>query len=88
MAIKELFAKNLKYYRFQKNLSQEKLAELSELNPKNISDYERAVACPTLPTIDKIANALNIEVYLLFKMDHINERLDDRIDIHNNRKKI
>lgn len=39
--LKECFAINLKWYRFNKNYTQEQLAELSNLTAKYISALER-----------------------------------------------
>ena len=80
--LKEYFAINLKWYRFEKNYTQEHLAELSNLTPKYISDLERGKFSPTLSKIEAIAHALNIEPYLLIKPDHVNDikQLPDKID--------
>lgn len=80
--VKEYFAINLKWYRFNKGYTQEKLAELSNLTPKYISDLERGKFSPSLSKIDSIAKALEIEPYLLLKPDHINDikKLPNRIN--------
>lgn len=44
--LKECFAINLKWYRFNKNYTQEYLAELSNLTAKYISDLERGKYSP------------------------------------------
>lgn len=64
--IKSIFAKNVKYYRLKIGLSQEKLAEVSGLHRTYISDIERKNRSISLDNIEKIAIALNIEVYKLF----------------------
>lgn len=64
--LKELLVYNIKYYRYVNQYSQEKLAELSRLSPRYITDIERGLHCPTIPKIESIANALNIEPYQLF----------------------
>ena len=63
------FAKNLKKYRNLKGLSQEKLAEVSELHRTYISAVEREQRNISLINIEKIAKALEIEAYLLLKQD-------------------
>lgn len=80
--LKEYFAINLKWYRFNKQYTQEKLAELSNLTPKYISDLERGKFSPSLSKIGSIAKALDIEPYLLLKPDHIDdtEELPNRIN--------
>lgn len=77
--LKECFAINLKWYRFNKNYTQEQLAELSNLTAKYISALERGKFSPSLSKIEAIANALGIEPYLLLKPDHLSE--DDFINI-------
>lgn len=86
--LKECFAINLKWYRFNKNYTQEYLAELSNLNAKYISDLERGKYSPSLSKIDAIAKALEIEPYYLLKPDHLNdsnnEYLNSRISKKHN----
>lgn len=77
--LKECFAINLKWYRFNKSYTQEQLAELSNLTAKYISALERGKFSPSLSKIEAIANALEIEPYLLLKPDHLNE--DEFINI-------
>lgn len=64
--LKDLLTFNIKYYRYVNNYSQEKLAELSKLSPRYITDVERGLHCPTIPKIESIAKSLNIEPYQLF----------------------
>lgn len=64
--LKDLLIYNIKYYRYLNNYSQEKLAELSKLSPRYITDVERGLHCPTIPKIESIANSLNVEPYQLF----------------------
>jgi len=64
--IRQVFAKNIKRYRLNKNMSQEKLAELSELHRTYISDVEREMRSISLDNIAKIASALEVEVNKLF----------------------
>ena len=62
-----IFAKNLKLYRNQKGISQEKLAELAGLHRTYISAVERERRNISLENIERIAKALEIEPYLLLK---------------------
>ena len=64
--LRDLLIYNIKYYRYLNNYSQEKLAELSMLTPRYITDVERGLHCPTIPKIESIAKSLNIEPYQLF----------------------
>ena len=64
--LRDLLIYNIKYYRYLNNYSQERLAELSKLSPRYITDVERGLHCPTIPKIESIAKSLNIEPYQLF----------------------
>lgn len=64
--LKDLLIFNIKYYRYMNNYSQEKLAELCNLSSRYITDVERGLHCPTIPKLELISNALNIEPYKLF----------------------
>ncbi|MDQ2085143.1 helix-turn-helix transcriptional regulator [Herbivorax sp. ANBcel31] len=64
--IKKLFSSNVRKYRNQKNISQEKLAEISGLHRTYISAVERAERSISLDNIQKIATALDIKIFKLF----------------------
>ena len=79
--VQEAFCINLKWYRFDRGLTQERLAELSNTTPKYISDLERGKFCPSLSKLQDIAKALNVEPYELLKPDHFQDSVDyKRID--------
>lgn len=78
--IRTIFSQNLKYYRISKNLSQSELAEKINLTDKYISDLERAKFSPSLETIEKVANSLDIEPYLLLKENEQAKSIPTRID--------
>ena len=82
--LKDLLIFNIKYYRYLNNLSQEKLAELSSLSPRYLTDVERGLHCPTINKIEEIAAALNIEPYMLFK--NIKRNKSIVINMENNRQ--
>jgi len=60
------FGITVKKYRLSENLSQEKLAELTGLHRTYISSVERGTRSISLNNIQKIATALNVEIYKLF----------------------
>jgi transcriptional regulator with XRE-family HTH domain len=66
MGIRQIFIQNLKYYRKQAGLTQEKLAEIIGMSTSYIGDMEARERFPSAETIDKIATALNIPVSTLF----------------------
>ena len=55
MKLKQIFGKNIKYYRFQKNLTQEEFAERVNLNPSYVSELECGKYGPTFEKIEEIA---------------------------------
>lgn len=61
------FGNNVREFRLKRNLSQEKLAELSDLHRTYIGGIERGERNLSLKNIYKIAEALNIKVSELFK---------------------
>lgn len=56
---------NIKFYRLNKKLSQEELAEQSDISIHFLRDLELGRKNPSLGTIDKIAHALGIKVFQL-----------------------
>lgn len=66
MNIIKVFGTNVRKYRKEKNISQEKFAELCDLHRTYISDIECFRRSISLDNIQKIADALNIETYKLF----------------------
>lgn len=65
--IKKIFGKNVRTYRETKGLSQEKLAHLCGLHRTYIGSIERGERNISLGNIQKIANALQVEIIDLFK---------------------
>ena len=66
MDILKVFGSNLKKFRTDLGVSQEKFAEMCGLHRTYISDIERFQRSISLDNIQKIADALNIETYKLF----------------------
>ena len=62
----KLVALNIKWYRYEQNITQEKLAELTGFKIAYVSIIETADINITCKTIDTLANALNVPVKLLF----------------------
>lgn len=59
-------ASNIKYYRKQLHSSQEKLAEKADASANYIALIENGKYFPSLPMIQQIAKALNVETLDLF----------------------
>ena len=74
MDIVKVFGDNVREFRIQKNLSQEKLAELSGLHRTYISGIERLGRNISLENVQRIADALEIETYKLLVENKVSSR--------------
>ncbi len=61
---------NIKHYRKIKNLTQEKLSEISGISRDYLSEIERGKKTPSLKRLILIAKALDVEIYKLFIANH------------------
>ena len=79
--IKERFAENLKKFRKSKKTTQEKLAEIVGVDFRYISFLENAKGLPSCELIEKLSNALQINVSDFFKYGESlsREELENRI---------
>lgn len=68
------FGLALKEFRLEKNISQEELALSSELDRTYISMLERNLKTPTLGTVVKLANSLDVTPIQLFSKAFQNEK--------------
>lgn len=66
MSLIHIFASNLKRFRIESNISQERLAELAGLHRTYISAVEREQRNISIDNIQRISEALGIEPYRLF----------------------
>jgi len=66
MNIIRVFGTNVRKYRNRSGFSQEELAGICGLHRTYISDIERFKRSISLDNIQKIADALDVETYLLF----------------------
>ena len=83
----ELIGKRIREERISQNISQQTLAEISNISPTNISHIERGATKLSLPTLVSIANALAVSADFLLcdslveadkiYIDEINELLLD-----------
>ncbi|MFC1976416.1 helix-turn-helix domain-containing protein [Chloroflexota bacterium] len=62
----KILGKNIKYYRTQLDLTQEELANLSGVNRSHLAGIETGSLNPSIKTVGKLAEALNISVADLF----------------------
>ncbi len=65
------FGKKIRLLRFKKNISQEKLSELSGISRSVMGKIERGEISTTLYSVEKLAKAFNIEILNLFDFSDI-----------------
>lgn len=76
--LNKLYIENIKRIRTEKKLSQEKLAELSNLSSPFISDIENGKKWGSFETLVSIANALEVEPYELLLPPRTNVSYDTK----------
>ena len=82
MTLKQIFGKNVKYYRFLIKMTQEKFAEKVNLNASYVSELENGKYGPTFEKVEEIAKVLNVKVYKLFEEnDNTHKTLPKRVDM-------
>lgn len=74
--IKELLRARIKELRKAKRLSQDELSEKINIDPKHLSRIEVGKSYPSLDTLERIANALNVEIKDLFEFMHLSRTKD------------
>lgn len=67
MKLRKTFAKNLRRIREEKDISQEKLAELADLDRTYIGRIELKNANVSLEVVEKLSQALNVSPLELLK---------------------
>ena len=82
MTLKQIFGKNVKYFRFQKGITQEQFAEKVDLNASYVSELECGKYGPTFEKIEVIAKVLGVDAYILFQESKITHtKLPSRVDM-------
>lgn len=71
-----LVGKRIKEIRESKNIKQNKLAEMINVEPTNLSKLEKGVHLPKEDTINKLTEALDCSVQDLFDFEHMKSRED------------
>lgn len=82
MDVKKEFGEKLKRLRKSKNYTQEQLAEMIDIDPRNLSRIEVGLSFVKAETLEKILNALDITTEQLFSNDHIKNPEELLADIH------
>lgn len=68
--IKKALGKKIKYYREKNGLTQEKLAEIIEVNTRSLSFIECGINFITADTLDKLCKAFRITPKQLFDIKY------------------
>lgn len=62
----------VKLERTRLGITQEKLAELADLNKNSVGAIERGESSPTIETLDRLAKAFKIELHELTNISQMN----------------
>jgi transcriptional regulator with XRE-family HTH domain len=73
--LRAIFGARVRALRTSQGLSQEELAERSDLHWTYLSGIERGVRNPGLNTISKLAHGLRVDVEVLFRKDASAKRI-------------
>jgi len=76
---KKVFGKNLKYYRYLRNMTQEQLAEKIGIDSTSVSDLERGSKGPMFETLTKIVIILDVKLSDLFDETILDKELPSSI---------
>ncbi len=68
---KEIFSKNLKAYRLNKNLSQEELAFQIGCTQQQISKWATGILLPSLMNLVTLSASLNISIHCLLGLGNL-----------------
>ena len=85
-SVKNLFGKRIKELRKQKNLTQEQLAELVDMDTRNIIKIENAQTFPRVKTLDKLLEVFENSASELFRSEHLadvavlKEKINEKLD--------
>lgn len=85
MTLKQIFGKNIKYYRYENKLTQEQLSEKANINPKHLGEIENGKYSTSFDNVEQIAKVLNVETYKLFQeTEKTHKNLPSRVDMYKN----
>ena len=85
---KQLLGKRIKELRKSAHKKQKKLAELIDIETGSLSGIESGRHFPSLPTLEKIAINLNVELKALFEFKHLISVEEMKVAIIKNLDKI
>lgn len=73
MNIKKVLGEKIKRVRKERGFTQEQLAEMIDIAPRNMSKIEVGASFVSAETLEKLLVALNVTTEELFANDHIKE---------------
>lgn len=71
--IKKLLGKKIKQLRKDKDLTQEKLAELINIEIPSLSNIETGKYSPSVETLQKLSEVLNVEPWELYYFNNVSQ---------------
>lgn len=89
--IKHLLGKRIKEIRKRRGFTQEKLAELADIEIPSLSNIENGKNYPNNDTLEKLSEALSIPPYELYMFDYykpINELIEEMTQAMQNNEQL
>ncbi len=78
---KELLGARIRELRKARGLSQERLSEMIEVEPRHMSRIERGWSYPSLDRLERIAVALEVPLKTFFEFGHLEEKGERLADL-------
>ena len=72
-SVKKLIGTQIAKVRNNREITQERLAELINVTPETISRLERGISIPSIKTLEKISHALHTSLKDLFDFEYLEE---------------
>lgn len=82
MKLKKILGEQIKRLRKNRNLTQEQLAEIIDIAPRNLSRIEVGESFVTAETLEKLLFALNVTAEELFAYEHLRDGKELLSDIY------
>ena len=84
MRLNEVFGNNIKYFRYRKKYTQEKVAELTNMSVTYISQLELGHHTPSFERLEALSKALGVEPFEFYVRRDI-KKLPARVDMAENK---
>lgn len=81
--LKKLLGNKIREYRKKKKLTQEQLAEMVGIGTANISYIENGKFAPSMETLDRLAEALDVYPYELYMFEHLKSEKEIKEELFN-----